>query len=131
MNSSDVLGLEYQAYVSYVRAQALGDPKSYFELRRTVLAKVKTDAIADLYGTIFNVLSAGRDKGNAAIGTLGSTAAMTPAYPSNKINDFAVAIVRDLSNHLDRVVDIILPDDFNKLAEGKTTLKGLGDIIGN
>lgn len=130
MNTDNVLGLEYQAYVAKVRSMALGSPKDYFELRRKVLQSVKSKAIGDLYKTIFTVLSLGKDTGGNPIGALGATEEMTPGYPADKINDFAVDVVRDLSNHLDRVVDIILPDDFNKLAEGKTTLKGLGSIIG-
>ena len=129
MNTDNVLGLEYQAYVAKVRAMALGAPKEYFELRRKVLQSVKSEAIRELYKTIFGVLSLGKDKAGNPIGALGSTEEMTPGYPADKINDFAVDVVRDLSNHLDRVVDIILPDDYNKLAEGKTTLKGLGSII--
>ena len=127
--TDDVLGFEYQAYVAKVRSLALATPSEYFELRRVVLKQVKSDAVGSLYNTIFNVLTEGRDiKGNP-IGALGRSEEMRPHYPSQKVNDFAIEVCGVMADHLNRAIDLILPDDFQKLAEGKLNLKGRADTI--
>lgn len=67
-------------------------------------------------------------KGNA-IGMLGSSEDMQPGYPSQKINDIAIEIASVLAESMNRCVDIILPDDSEKLASGKMSLKGRANVI--
>ena len=128
LNTQNVLGFEYQEYVASVRALALSKPAEYFELRREVLKKVKTDAVSNLYKTLFNVLSTGTDINSRPIGVLGTTH-YKPHFPSQKINDFCIGVASDLADHINRAIDIILPDDFEKLASGKMSLKGRGNVI--
>lgn len=129
LNTNDVLGFDYEMYVSSIRALALSQPAKYFELRRQVLKTVKKDAVGSLYKTFFNVLSKGQDINGKEIGLLGSSEAYTPSYPSQKINSFALEVSSDLADHINRVIDIILPDDFEKIASAKLTLKGRGTNI--
>lgn len=128
LDTDDVLGFNYQAYVSEIRALALSRPAEYFELRSQVLQKVKSDAVGNLYKTFFNVLSTGKDLQGNPIGKLG-TGNYKPSYPSQKINDFAIGVASDLAEHINKAIDIILPDDFEKLASGKLNLKGRANVI--
>jgi hypothetical protein len=128
LDTDDVLGFNYQAYVAEIRSLALSKPAEYFLLRKEVLKKVKTDAVGDVYKTLFSVLSQGKDKDNHPIGKLG-TGSYIPAYPSQKINDFAIQVASDMADHINRAIDIILPDDFEKLASGKLNLKGRANVI--
>lgn len=129
LNTNDVLGFDYEMYVSSIRALALSKPDEYFKLRRDVLQKVKKDAVGNLYKTFFNVLSLGQDIDGRAIGKLGSNDEFRPCYPSQKINDFAISVASDLADHINRCIDIILPDDFEKIASNKLNLKGRASVI--
>lgn len=128
LDTDDVLGFGYQEYVASIRALALSKPAEYFNLRREVLKKVKIDAVSNLYKTLFNVLSSGTDIHSKPIGILGS-GNFKPNYPSQRINDFCIQVASDLADHINRAIDIILPDDFEELASGKMSLKGRGNVI--
>ena len=123
LDTDDVLGFKYEAYVAQVRGLALSQPASYFELRREVMKTVRAQAVGDLYKTFFNVLHDGRSLTGATIGKLGS-GDYIPCYPQQKINDLAISAANDMAGWIDKVVDIILPDDFEKLASAKLNLKG-------
>ena len=71
LETDDVLGFTCAEYVSKVRGLALSKPSEYFELRANVMKKVKSDAVKNLYKSIFNVLSRGTDVDNKHIGRLG------------------------------------------------------------
>lgn len=127
LDTNDVLGFSYQEYVADIRAMALAKPADYFLLRKEVLKSVKNDAVSALYKTLFNVLSKGTNLDGRPIGRLGSE--LHPNYPSQKINDFCIQVASDLADHINRAIDIILPDDFEKLASGKLNLKGRANVI--
>ena len=136
LDTNDVLGFAYQEYVSEIRALALSRPAEYFQLRKDVLKSVKTDAVGNLYKTLFAVLSKGETMTGGKIGTnndvgkhLGGPNGLHPSYPSQKINDFCIQVASDLADHINRAIDIILPDDFEKLASGKLNLKGRANVI--
>ena len=128
LDTDDVLGFSYQEYVATVRALALSKPGDYFDLRREVLKKVKSDAVGRLYRTLFDVLSNGTDFDGRPISTLG-TGNFKPHYPSQKINDFCIQCASDLADHLNRAIDIILPNDFEQIASNKMSLKGRANMI--
>ena len=133
LDTNDVLGFAYQEYVSSIRALALSKPAEYFKLRKEVLKEVKNEAVGQLYNTLFSVLSKGETLKKTKIGTppyhLGGTDGLHPKYPSQKINDFCIQVASDLADHINRAIDIILPDDFEKLAAGKLNLKGRANVI--
>jgi hypothetical protein len=133
LDTNDVLGFSYQSYVSKIRALALSKPDKYFTLREEVLKSVKNDAVGNLYKTLFAVLSKGETLAGDPIGSdakLGGRAGQfCPGYPSQKINDFCIQVAQDLADHINRAIDIILPDDFEKLAAGKLNLKGRANVI--
>jgi hypothetical protein len=128
ISPANVLGLDHQEYVCAVRALALSKPAEYFELRAQVLRSVKRDAVSNLYNTLFAVLSAGTDLQGRPIGKLG-TSGYKPMYPGPKINDFSIQVASDLADHLNRCIDIILPEDFEQIAERKLNLKGRANVI--
>lgn len=128
LDTDDVLGFLYQEYVTEVRSMALSKPSEYYALRREVLRKIKSDAVGNLYKTLFNVLSLGTDLRGNPIGSLG-TGNLVPHFPSQKINDFAIKIASMMADELNKAIDIILPDDFEKIASGKLSLKSRGERI--
>lgn len=128
LNTNDVLGFNYSTYVANVRALALSKPADYFKLRQEVSKKVKEDADGQLYKTIFNVFSTGAALDGNPIGMLG-TSNYRSGYPSQEINDFALQVASDLADHVDRAIDIILPNDFETLVSSKMSLKGRANVI--
>ena len=130
LDTNDVLGFDYSSYVDEMRALAISEPAKYFKLRKEILEKVRRDAVGDVYTTLFNVLSAGKDKAGAPIGATFGRGVYIPKYPSNKINDFAITVASDMADHINRAIDIILPDSFEKLAGDKLMIKGAGSRIG-
>ena len=131
LDTSDVLGYNYQAYISSVRALALSEPKKYFAMRAEVMTKVRGDAIGSLYKSLFNVLTAGRDVDNHPIGSYLGTKGYVPCYPSDRTNNFVVECAREMAEWIEKAIDIILPDNFETLASSKMSLKGKGEIVGN
>lgn len=123
LDSEIVLGFKYEAFISSVRSMALSNPSAYFELRKEVMKKVRSDAVGQLYKTFFNVLTEGKDFKGAPIGRLGS-GDLIPCYPPQKVNDLAISAANDMAAWIDKAVDILLPDDFEKLASSKLHLKG-------
>ena len=131
VDTSDLLGLKYQAYLAAVRGLALSKPDQYFKMRAEVMEGVQSQIIKNLYDTLYAVLSVGtRPDGNVIFaGTVFGSPPYRPEYPQNKVNDFCVSVVRDLGDHINRCIDLILPDDFEKLAASKLHLKGRGNTI--
>jgi len=125
VDTNDVLGFNYEAYIADVRAIALSDPSSYFKLRKTVMEKVRRDAVGSIYTTFFNVLTTGTDvEGNAISGF-----EYQPCYPSDKVSLFAQKAAKHMTQFCNECVDIILPDNFEKLAERKLNIKGQANTI--
>ena len=131
VDTADLLGFKYQAYIAAVRGLALSKPDQYFEMRAQVMEGVRAKIIEDLYDTLYSVMSVGRDKNGDQIvngGLFGNTV-YVPNYPQDKINNFCVEAVTNMSDDINRCLDIILPDDFHKLAADKLELKGRGNTI--
>ena len=130
VSTDDVLGFNYEAYIADVRALALSNPSEYFRLRKVVMEKVRRDAVGSIYETFFNVLTAGEDKeGNPIDGFELNGDHARPCYPSDKVSLFAQKAAKHMTQFCNECVDIILPDDFEKLAERKLNIKGKANTI--
>ena len=128
LDVTKTLGVEFDAYCNCLRALALSKPAEYFTMKEAVVKSVKADAIKNLYKTLFNVMSLGTDFQGNSINKLG-TVGFQPHYPSQLINTICLSAASDLNDHLNKVLDIILPDDFEKLADRRIEIKGKGSIV--
>ena len=63
-----------------------------------------------------------------AIGQFG-TGDYVPKFPSHKINDFSISVAAQLGESLNKIIDILLPDDFTKLASSKLEIQGKASSI--
>ena len=52
-----------------------------------------------------------------------------PCYPSDKVSLFAQKAAKHMTQFCNECVDIILPDNFEKLAERKLNIKGQANTI--
>ena len=128
LNTDDVLGFSYEAYIQKIRAISISSPQSYFDMRAEVLQKVKRDAVSNFYRTLFAVLTEGKDlAGNPIIKNQSGTP-LVPGYPSQKTNSLAIAGASEMNSWCEKALEIILPD-FNSIASHKLVVKGAGDVI--
>ena len=125
IDTSDILGFNYQSYCSDMRAMAMNSPSEYSKVRKVVMDAVIRDAVSNIYITFFNVLTKGADKGGSHIpGFVVNGTRAKPGYPSNKVSDFAQEAAEVMTKYCMDCVNIILPEDYHKLSEQKLTLKG-------
>ena len=134
LNTDDVLGLQYSQFISNIRGVAIANPAEYYKLRAQLMQTVKRDAVGALYNSIFNVLTKGVDINNQPIQAPGGSVVLgrgeyVPQYPSQKTNDFAIHCASILAEHLNKVVDILLPDEFESIASKKLAIKGASKAI--
>lgn len=129
VDTTNYLGIGYKKYCDKMYGMAISKPADYMKLREEVLEKVKTEAIKNIYETIYYTLSEGKlTSGGAALSAGGNTLP-APAYPKQKINDISLAAAETLDNILDTVIEIILPLDYKVLANARLTERGRADAI--
>jgi len=130
LDTDDVLGFAYSEYISSIRGIAISKPGDYFRMRAEVQKEIKRLAVGALYKTIFAALSKGqKPDGTALYAPLCLGQGLTPGYPSQKINDFAIETAATLGEALNKVVDLLLPADFDHIASAKLTIKGKSSAI--
>jgi hypothetical protein len=111
IDTSDFLGLDYEAYKNELYAMALSTPADYMKLRKETLAVVKNQCIKDIYTQFYNLLSKGQDLNGTQIGTL-----PPPCYPAQMVSKFALKCARTMDSILEEAIEIILPLNFKELS---------------
>ena len=119
----DYLGFKYEEYKNDLYAMALSKPSEYFNLRKKVLQKVKTEAIGDIYKSFFNILSKGTDKAGTQVIVIDGVGAVAPSYPQQEVSKIALKAARTLDEILEEVIDIIMPANFKDLANSRAVQK--------
>ena len=132
LDTDDVLGFAYSEFLSAIRGLAISHPGEYYTLRSNLMKTIKRDAVGMLYKSIFNALSLGCDKDRNPINgtnySLGR-APYVPQYPSQKVNDIAIRVASILGEELNKVVDLLMPDEFESIASKKLQIKGAANAI--
>ena len=118
-----VCGISHTSYLTSLRESALQKPGEYFKLRNIVHSYLKETSLSSLYLMLFNILTTGKNNQNDAIGGVLGNPPFIVAYPSNKINSIVLEIINNLSADLDRVLEIVVPIDINKLADSNFMLQ--------
>jgi hypothetical protein len=134
LNTDNVLGFGYQEYLSSIRGLAISQPGEYYKLRSALMKTIKRDAVGALYRSIFNALSLGKDADEQVIQADEGSIVLgrgvyIPQYPSQKVNDLAIRIAGVLGEELNKVVDLLMPDEFESIASKKLQVKGAANAI--
>ena len=126
LDTTNYLGIEHTTFKNDLMQLALTDPAKYFELRKEVLESVKTKAISNLYDTIYSVLTEGdvSTGGSSAAGNAAAAALFKPKYPKQKVTEIALSAAQTMDGIIDKVIEIVLPIDFNELAKQRLARKG-------
>lgn len=132
-----ITGLEYKKFKSSMYSLALGSPTKYYALREKILQEIETQLVKDIYATFYNALTEGKTLagGPIRVSSADLEAAGLPRgtpdlqlkpvhYMTHQINNLALDCVADLENHLQKIVDIICPQDFEKVSSSRMALSG-------
>jgi len=120
VDPNNFLGHNYQDFLSKMYALALSNPTAYFELRRSIIEKVKRASISNLYDQFYKVLTEGKLSDNTNL-FIGPANGYVPKYPEQKVNDFCLSAAATLDEILNDLCNIIIPDKMNEI---------MGDKIG-
>ena len=112
------LGEKYNAYLAKMYTLALSKPTEYLQLRENVKETVKRTAVTAIYSEYYSILTSGKTSNGTCIY---GTTQYTPNYPEQEVNDFCIGAAKSLNEILDKLCDIIIPDNMNKI---------MGDKIG-
>jgi hypothetical protein len=104
-------------------------------LRETVLKAIKEKIISDVYNMTFEMLTLGQSPsyGIPVSGTdpgfiLGRD--LIPNFPAQKANDCAIQLATEAADWCNKITDILLSDDFPRLADAKLDLRARGSAVG-
>ena len=136
-----ISGISYKKYRNNLYSIALGTPSRYYKLREKVLESIETDLIKLIYNIFFNALTEGRDSSGNPIGVSPGEFRLSgitpdtplvlqaPHYMTHKINELSLSAVADLEIHLQKLCDLLVPQDFNSIASTNLKLTGKASAI--
>ena len=119
VDPSNYLGHNYDAYLAKMYTLALSKPTEYLKIRETVKERVKKAAVTSIYTEYYSILTNGKTSNNVSI--YGPDYNFKPDYPQQEVNDFCLGAAKSLNEILNKLCDIIIPDNMNKI---------MGDKIG-
>lgn len=132
----NLTGLAHKKFMQTQYARCLGNPKLYFKIREKLIDELTTALVTDVYTIFFNALGEGKTKSGADIevaadGAAGTPAAKlgTPNYPKNLVNNLSLDCIAMLEEHVNKIVDIIAPQNLDTIASTKIGISGKADSI--
>ena len=127
INIENELGLSYKRQRSALLGVALAKPANYYNLRANLVQQLTVKQVKDAYDLYWNVLKFGiigteqvkyKDEANTDVN-------LVPDLPEHLINKMASRISATLEEIAEECVNMILPEDFLKMAQEKQK-----DILG-
>jgi hypothetical protein len=137
INPADYLGSDYEAFKTDMLELAISKPSEYFNLRKTVLKRVKTQAVQDQYNIYYSLLTAGVafnavpgvDAGKNIFDNLAAgVSPFTPKMPKQLVNEFALKAAKTIEAIADEAVEMLLPMNYRKIAEGREISKTASNL---
>ena len=123
------LGLNYKKQRAALMGVALAKPAHYYALRAELVEQLTTAQVKHAYKLYWELLKNGVVGANPQQQTYadenGSTCYLKPDLPEHLINKFASRVAVTIEEIAEEAVNLILPDDFLKLAQEKQK-----DILG-
>ena len=137
INPADYLGSDYEAFKTDMLELAISKPSDYFALRKTVLKRVKTQAVQDQYNIYYSLLTAGlaynsiKDGSTELVpkgGNISGNPAFEPKMPKQLVNEFALKAAKTIEAIADEAVEMLLPMNYRKIAEGREISKTASNL---
>ena len=129
LNISNLIGLDFKKFQNRSYSLCLSSPQKYFELREAVMDKVQTEILRDVYKIFRNALVNGRDKGGIPFRTSAGLELGVPNYPEQLVNNMACECVASLQVHINKIVDILVPEKMENIASTQMSISGKASSI--
>ena len=138
INPADYLGSDYEAFKTDMLEVAISKPSVYFNLRKTILKRIKTQAVQDQYNIYYKLLTEG--KTYVKTGELGADQPLSggvvglddtvfvPCMPKQLVNEFALKAAKTIEAIADEAVEMLLPMNYRKIAEGREISKTAANL---
>jgi arsenate reductase-like glutaredoxin family protein len=118
VDPSNYLGLQFSEFKNKLYKLALTNPERFFELRERVFQTIQKDMCNNLYTTVVNLLSDGKDVTGRPLVVIDGTP-IKIGFPSQKINEIALSFTESLSEMMQELTELIIPRDFNTILDKK------------
>lgn len=128
----NVLGLNFNDYLSKVKALSLTNPTKYSEIRIEVSSIIINNAMHDLYLTLFHALTKGNNKdGKSCLinGKYGAGSDLVPSYPSQLSSKYSISISRAMEQELRKIVELLFPSAYTNVANEVISIGTKGSIV--
>ena len=123
------LGLNYKKQRAALMGVALAKPGNYYQLRAELVEKLTTEQVKHAYKLYWELLKNGvvgdNPKQQTYLDENGKTCYLKCDLPEHLINKFSSRVAVTIEEIAEEAVNLILPDDFLKLAQEKQK-----DILG-
>jgi ferredoxin len=129
------LSNQYASYLDRVNALALAKPNDYFKYREEVSKHIKTEAIKNLYNTLYNALRYGC---KSVVGTGAKGVRISTQLPLGEgevddvhmsdtvINEKCISCATALNTFLDEIINDICPVQASEMSQAR--LRQMGNI---
>ena len=129
------LGFQHSSYRQAITSLCIGNPKQYYELKSIVYSTLRDSIISALYDNIYSILDSGKLQGGNAIGssTMGAPRLgannLIPRFPLQQVSSIAIKMCTDMNDHLEVIMNILLPNKNDLLAKESVSIKGINDAL--
>lgn len=127
----NVLRLNFNDYLSKVKALSLTNPTKYADIRIEVSSIIINNAMHDLYLTLFHALTKGNNKdGRSSLinGKYGSGSDLIPSYPHQMASEYGISICRAMEIELRKIVELLFPTAYTNVANEVISIATKGEI---
>ena len=115
------LGVKYGLYCDALRGLSLSSPSVFFNYRRDVMTYLKTQAVSNIYSTLFYAMRDGlTPKGDEMV----KLPCGSPNISQQIINEKCLSIAKTLDSLIQECVDLICPIYMNSAALSRTEIQG-------
>ena len=131
VDPNQYLNQTHSLYRNSLYSVALSNPTKYFKYQKEVNDYVRTQAIQNLYNTIYDALNTGTKVGGAVLisNALPQGTPTAPKVSEKLINEISLSAASTLNSILDEVLEMICPIDYNTLANNRLKISGESNKI--
>ena len=121
----DYLGIHYESYCNSIYSLSLSQPTEYYAMRNLLLKDLNTELLENTHATVFNILRYGQLKADG----VNYTNKLKPNYPAELCNQISMSIAESYQVEVKKIIQILLPPDYESLAKSSMSSKTLAQSI--
>ena len=121
----DYLGINYESYCNSIYSLSLSQPTAYYAMRNLLLKDSNTELLEKTHSIIFKILRYGQ----LVAGGQNYTNGQKPNYPSDLCNQISMSIAKSYQIEVKKIIQILLPPDYESLAKSSLSSKTLAQSI--